>query len=191
MLLAELPELGQLNGRQIAALVGVAPLNRDSGQFRGQRTVWGGRAQVRTALYMTTLAATRYNPGSKTICPRWRPDIQHSCSGWEMAQDPPPGPGPRGPPLAGAGDGHLAGRGLRHAPGGSRGAESGTRAPASAPRRVWSGPPGCVVPASPQPLAAGRGAAAARVSVGPGVALRPTPGPDFRTRLRRANPGGT
>ncbi len=50
--LAELPELGQLNRRQIAALVGVAPLNRDSGQFRGQRT----------ALYMATLTATRYNP---------------------------------------------------------------------------------------------------------------------------------
>ena len=62
VLLAELPELGQLNRRQIAALVGVAPLNRDSGQFRGQRTVWGGRAQVRTALYMATLTATRYNP---------------------------------------------------------------------------------------------------------------------------------
>ena len=62
VLLAELPELGQLNRRQIAALVGVAPLNRDSGQCRGQRTVWGGRAQVRTALYMATLTATRYNP---------------------------------------------------------------------------------------------------------------------------------
>ena len=62
VLLAELPELGQLHRRQIAALVGVAPLNRDSGQFRGQRTVWGGRAHVRTALYMATLTATRYNP---------------------------------------------------------------------------------------------------------------------------------
>ena len=62
VLLAELPELGQLNRRQIAALVGVAPLNRDSGPCRGQRTVWGGRAQVRTALYMATLTATRYNP---------------------------------------------------------------------------------------------------------------------------------
>ena len=62
VLLAELPELGHLNRRQIAALVGVAPLNRDIGQFRGQRTVWGGRAHVRTALYMATLTATRYNP---------------------------------------------------------------------------------------------------------------------------------
>lgn len=61
-LLAELPELGQLNRRQIAALVGVAPLNRDSGAFRGKRTIWGGRARLRAALYMGTLAATRHNP---------------------------------------------------------------------------------------------------------------------------------
>ena len=61
-LLAELPELGTLNRKQIAALVGVAPLNRDSGTLRGKRTVWGGRATVRSALYMGTLVATRYNP---------------------------------------------------------------------------------------------------------------------------------
>lgn len=61
-LLAELPELGALGRRQIAALVGVAPLNRDSGAFRGKRTVWGGRRSVRTVLYMATLAATRFNP---------------------------------------------------------------------------------------------------------------------------------
>jgi len=61
-LLAELPELGILNRRQIAALVGVAPLNRDSGTMRGKRTVWGGRAPVRATLYMATLVATRYNP---------------------------------------------------------------------------------------------------------------------------------
>lgn len=61
-LLTELPELGTLNRRQIAALVGVAPLNRDSGTLRGKRTVWGGRAPVRAALYMATLVATRYNP---------------------------------------------------------------------------------------------------------------------------------
>jgi len=61
-LLAELPELGTLNRKQIAALVGVAPLNRDSGKIRGKRSVWGGRAQVRSALYMATLSATRYNP---------------------------------------------------------------------------------------------------------------------------------
>lgn len=61
-LLAELPELGTLDRRQIAALVGVAPLNRDSGAFRGRRMVWGGRATVRAALYMATLVATRFNP---------------------------------------------------------------------------------------------------------------------------------
>jgi transposase len=61
-LLIDLPELGSLSGKQIAALVGVAPLNRDSGTFRGKRSVWGGRGQVRAALYMATLTATRYNP---------------------------------------------------------------------------------------------------------------------------------
>jgi transposase len=60
--LAELPELGRLSHRQIAALVGVAPLNRDSGTLRGRRAVWGGRRAVRTALYMGTLRATRCNP---------------------------------------------------------------------------------------------------------------------------------
>lgn len=60
-LLAELPELGTLNRRQIAALAGVAPLNRDSGTFRGQRSVWGGRAKLRAILYMGTLVATRHN----------------------------------------------------------------------------------------------------------------------------------
>jgi len=61
-LLAELPELGRLSRREIAALVGVAPLNRDSGQRRGKRLVWGGRAPVRAVLYMGALAATRANP---------------------------------------------------------------------------------------------------------------------------------
>jgi transposase len=61
-LLAELPELGQLNRRQIAALAGVAPLNWDSGQHRGTRHIWGGRAPVRSALYMATVAAVRCNP---------------------------------------------------------------------------------------------------------------------------------
>lgn len=60
-LLAELPELGRLNRRQIAALVGVAPLNRDSGQMRGRRAIWGGRRHVRSALYMATLVAIRHN----------------------------------------------------------------------------------------------------------------------------------
>ena len=61
-LLAHLPELGTLDRRQIAALVGVAPFNRDSGTLRGKRAVWGGRAKVRAALYMGTLAASRFNP---------------------------------------------------------------------------------------------------------------------------------
>ena len=60
-LLAELPELGKLNRRQIAALVGVAPYNRDSGMMRGKRSVWGGRSHIRAALYMATLVATRHN----------------------------------------------------------------------------------------------------------------------------------
>jgi transposase len=60
--LIELPELGQLNRRKIAALVGVAPLNRDSGTMRGKRTVWGGRAKLRAVLYMAALVATKRNP---------------------------------------------------------------------------------------------------------------------------------
>ena len=61
-LLAHLPELGALNRREIAALAGVAPFNRDSGTLRGTRTVWGGRARVRAALYMGALVASRHNP---------------------------------------------------------------------------------------------------------------------------------
>lgn len=61
-LLASLPELGTLTHKQIAALVGVAPLNRDSGTLRGRRTVWGGRAQVRAVLYMGAIVAARFNP---------------------------------------------------------------------------------------------------------------------------------
>lgn len=61
-LLANLPELGALTGKQISALVGVAPFNRDSGTLRGTRTVWGGRAQVRAVLYMAALVAARFNP---------------------------------------------------------------------------------------------------------------------------------
>ena len=61
-LLAYLPELGTLDRRQIAALVGVAPFNRDSGALRGRRAVWGGRARVRAALYMGALTASRFNP---------------------------------------------------------------------------------------------------------------------------------
>ena len=61
-LIAELPELGTLDRKKIAALVGVAPFNRDSGTLRGKRTVWGGRASVRAALYMAALVASRHNP---------------------------------------------------------------------------------------------------------------------------------
>ncbi len=61
-ILIELPELGSLNRRKIAALVGVAPLNRDSGTMRGRRTVWGGRAKLRSTLYMAALVASRRNP---------------------------------------------------------------------------------------------------------------------------------
>jgi transposase len=61
-LLAALPELGQLSRREVAALVGVAPLNRDSGTLRGRRMIWGGRAPVRAALYMAAFAGVRWNP---------------------------------------------------------------------------------------------------------------------------------
>lgn len=61
-LVADLPELGTLDRKRLAALVGVAPLNRDSGRFRGRRGVWGGRARVRSALYMAALVGTRRNP---------------------------------------------------------------------------------------------------------------------------------
>lgn len=70
--LAELPELGRLNRKQIAALVGVAPLNWDSGTLRGRRAIWGGRAHVRTALYMAALAASRWNPVIRTFYRRLR-----------------------------------------------------------------------------------------------------------------------
>lgn len=61
-LLAELPELGQLDRRRIAALVGIAPLNDDSGKHQGHRHIWGGRAAVRSALYMATFSALTHNP---------------------------------------------------------------------------------------------------------------------------------
>jgi transposase len=66
-LLAELPELGRLNRKQIAALVGVAPMNRDSGTKRGHRHIWGGRAAVRGVLYMAALVAVRHNPRFKAF----------------------------------------------------------------------------------------------------------------------------
>ena len=61
-LIAEVPELGCLSRRDIGALVGVAPMNRDSGVLRGKRMIYGGRASVRRALYMATLVAVRFNP---------------------------------------------------------------------------------------------------------------------------------
>lgn len=66
-LLADLPELGTLNNREISALVGVAPINRDSGRLRGKRRVQGGRASVRTVLYMATLSALQCNPVIKAF----------------------------------------------------------------------------------------------------------------------------
>jgi transposase len=71
-LLASLPELGRLNRKAIAALVGVAPLNRDSGTFRGRRMIWGGRAAVRAVLYMGTLVAVRHNPVLRAFYQRLR-----------------------------------------------------------------------------------------------------------------------
>jgi transposase len=62
LLLAQMPELGELNRREAAALAGLAPFNRDSGQMRGKRTIFGGRRAVRTGLYMAALVAARYNP---------------------------------------------------------------------------------------------------------------------------------
>lgn len=69
-LLVDLPELGRLNRHQIASLVGVAPINRDSGKMRGRRTVWGGRGSVRAALYMAALVASCHNPIIKTFYQR-------------------------------------------------------------------------------------------------------------------------
>jgi transposase len=69
-LLAELPELGILPHRRLSALVGVAPFNRDSGTLRGERAVWGGRANVRACLYMGALAATRSNPAIRAFYQR-------------------------------------------------------------------------------------------------------------------------
>ena len=72
-LLAGLPELGTLPHKQTAALVGVAPLNRDSGTLRGRRTVWGGRAQVRAVLYMGAIVAARFNPVIRAFYQRLQP----------------------------------------------------------------------------------------------------------------------
>lgn len=68
--LGSLPELGTLNRREISALVGVCPFNRDSGKMRGKRTIFGGRANVRAVLYMATLSAIRFNPPIKQFYDR-------------------------------------------------------------------------------------------------------------------------
>ncbi len=69
-LLAEVPELGELNGREVSALVGVAPINRDSGAMRGKRTIFGGRPTVRKVLFMAALVASRHNPVIKAFYQR-------------------------------------------------------------------------------------------------------------------------
>jgi len=69
-LIAELPELGSLNRKKISALVGVAPLNRDSGKHHGERSIWGGRCSVRQPLYMAVLTAVRFNPNIKSFYER-------------------------------------------------------------------------------------------------------------------------
>lgn len=71
-LVADLPELGRLSRQEVAALVGVAPLNRDSGRLRGRRGTWGGRAAVRAALYMATVTAIRWNPAIRAFHARLR-----------------------------------------------------------------------------------------------------------------------
>jgi transposase len=77
-LLASLPELGRLDRKQIAALVGLAPFNRDSGSLRGSRRIWGGRAEIRRVLYMATVAGIRSNPTIRTFYLRLRADGKHA-----------------------------------------------------------------------------------------------------------------
>ena len=72
ILIADLPELGRLNRREVAALVGLAPFAQDSGTWRGQRRCWGGRSAIRAVLYMATVCATRYNPVIKAHYARLR-----------------------------------------------------------------------------------------------------------------------
>src|SRR5262245_59945252 len=77
-LLAHLPELGELNRKQIAALAGLAPFNRDSGTLRSSRCIWGGRAEVRRVLYMAAVAAVRSNPAIRTFYLRLRARGKHA-----------------------------------------------------------------------------------------------------------------
>ena len=67
-----MPELGTISHKSISYLVGVAPLNRDSGKFRGKRRIWGGRAKIRSVLYMAALVAVRFNPIIKAFYKRLR-----------------------------------------------------------------------------------------------------------------------
>ena len=69
-LISSLPELGTLSHKSISYLVGVAPLNKDSGKFRGKRRIWGGRAKIRCVLYMAALVAIRFNPPIKAFYER-------------------------------------------------------------------------------------------------------------------------
>lgn len=69
-LISSLPELGTISHKSISYLVGVAPLNRDSGKFRGKRRIWGGRARIRSVLYMAALVAVRFNPVIKAFYER-------------------------------------------------------------------------------------------------------------------------
>ena len=69
-LISSLPELGAISHKSISYLVGVAPLNRDSGKFRGKRKIWGGRATIGCVLYMATLVAVRFNPPLKDFYER-------------------------------------------------------------------------------------------------------------------------
>ena len=77
-LLAQLPELGMLNRKEIAALAGLAPFNRDSGTLRGSRCIWGGRAEIRRVLYMATLAAIRSNPPIRNLYLQLRARGKHA-----------------------------------------------------------------------------------------------------------------
>jgi transposase len=104
-LLAELPELGSLTRRQAAALVGVAPFNRDSGRMRGKRAIWGGRAALRACLYMAAVAAARgSNPMIAGLLPaptsggkagQAGPD-RRACASWWSRSTPCSAPTPRG-----------------------------------------------------------------------------------------------
>jgi transposase len=70
VLIALLPELGKVSGKEIAALVGVAPFNKDSGKMRGKKSIYGGRMEVRNILYMATLSAKKWNPVIKSMYER-------------------------------------------------------------------------------------------------------------------------